>query len=149
VTSRVRVKINYSKNMQNELKELIEIAQFDYVNFLINTRNFPTPETVKNTGFKLIEPKAPLTSEEALQLIESEGCRPANLYELIEWRRIHGNKLDKETWVLAFGQLFDTKGKSGKRVPFISFDKLGIFTLSMGFYNSNLGGTEYLLGIEK
>lgn len=130
-----------------DIKQQIEAANFDYANGVITAANFPEPqEPVDISGFQLLETKAGMSADDALAAIAKSKMRAANVYELVEWKKQHGEDVPPGSWVVAFGQTWQNGEKGRRRMPFVVYDEAGFFTLSLGFYDSELRGhAEYLL----
>jgi hypothetical protein len=72
-----------------------------------------------------------MTSQECLDLIKSKGCRPANIWELLEYVNTH--KLEKDSYLIAFGsQWVDSDGFH--RVPYVRRSSDGGFGFDLGFF---------------
>lgn len=113
------------------LKRYIKDGKFYYVNSNITEENFPKPKSIRTENWKIIRMRKPVTSQEALDEIKKQGCTPANVYELLEWRETHGDELKDNEWALAFGSEY-TGGGGYHRVPLV--------------YRSSDGGWGFHLG---
>lgn len=134
-----------AKATETEITERVGDAGFDYINANITPQNFPTQAKVDTTGFTLFPTEAGMTMDEAALALEKQGLRPANIHELVEWRRLHGEDLTKPTHIIALGQKFRFAPKGKFRYPFVSFEEAGFFTLSLGFWDSTLRGSDEFL----
>ena len=106
-----------------------------YRNSNLTEANFPVPKVIQKEGWKLIKMKKSFSSQEALDEIKKQGCRPANLYELVEWAK---DNQEKSKWVLALGQTL-TDGGGDRRVPCVGRDSDGHF----GFFLGRFGDVWY------
>ena len=119
-------KINY------DLQKLISRVPYYYVNSNITTKNFPVPKKIETENWKLIRMDKFFTSQEALDKIKSENCRPANAYELALWVEKHREKeMPKGKWssVIAFGQLWFSGDYH--KVPDVYRDSAGDFKFDL------------------
>lgn len=99
------------------LSQLIKKVKFFYVNSDITDANFP-PQSIQETGWKIIRFDHFFSSEEALAEIKKQGCRPANIYELAYLQDEYGLKLEDYEWLLALGSSWkDVDGDHG--VPYV------------------------------
>lgn len=87
-----------------KLKQLVKEGKYNYINPLITEGNFPIPDKIQTENWKIIYMNKLFSSQEALDKMKAEGCRPANIYELATWKINHGEELKKGRWLLAFGQ---------------------------------------------
>ncbi len=121
-----------TKQKYNLEKIIKEYKNVYYQNSDITSKNFPLPEKVETENWKLIKMDKSFSSEEALDKIKSEGCRPANIYELLLWSK---NNQEKSQWVTGFGSSFiDSDGYHG--VP-------RVYRYSDGGWKFDLGHFEY------
>lgn len=74
------------------LAEIITDLKFDYVNSNIIVENFPKQEV--RGKYKVLHFDKYLKTKEIDKLIEKENCKPANLYELLEYAKNDWNKKD-------------------------------------------------------
>ena len=118
--------------MTMTLKEQIEAAGFEYVNGLINERNFPARQA--REGAMHIQVPNDMTLRQAKAWAEGEGFEMASVYELIGYPRTQGH-------VYALADVVET---DQARVPLTSLEN-GVLSLSMGFYDGALSGDDYLL----
>lgn len=94
--------------------------EFFYVNSNINEKNFPWPKEVSTEGYKVIPMNKSYSSQEALDSIKAEGCRPATIHELIVVANEHPELFPDGKWssLVAFGTEFiDSDGDH--RVPLV------------------------------
>jgi hypothetical protein len=115
-----------------------------HVNPDIKTENFPVPETIETENWKCIKMDKPFTSDEAVERIAKEGCRPANIYELAMWKQIHGDVLKKFEFCVAFGQIFTNKN-GYRRVPCILRNASDDFRFSLAYASRDWSEFSYLL----
>lgn len=124
------------------LKDLLK--DYYYVNPNINENNFPLPEKIETENWKIIRPGKSFNSEEALEMIKKEGCRPANIYELALFKRNHPEEFKPYEWMLAFGQIWqDSSGYRG--VPYVSADSDDDFDFGLGYFGIDWYGGHVLL----
>jgi hypothetical protein len=128
-----------------EISERVGDAGFDYINANITAANFPKQAKVDTTGFSLIPTEAGMTMDQAAASLAKKGLRPANIHELVEWRRLYGEDLERSTYIIAIGQKFRFSPKGKYRYPFVSYDQTGYFTLSLGFWDSETRGSDEFL----
>ena len=96
----------------------------------ITSENFPKPEKVETENWKLIKMGRSFSSQEALDKIKSEGCRPANIYELLLWAK---DNQEKSQWVIGFGS--EWKDSDGRhRVPYVDAYGGGDFHFLIGYF---------------
>ena len=119
--------------MKQTLKQLIKKCDFSYINEDIIEKNFPKPKVIQKDNWKLIRFAKGFTSQEALDEIKKQGCRPANCWELIEWASKNRKELKKNEWCLAFGQLWEDSG-GDRRVPGVDRFSGGGFGLYLGHF---------------
>ena len=112
-----------------------------YRNSDLTEANFPVPKVIQKEGWKLIKMKKSFSSQEALDEIKKRGCRPANLYELLEWAK---DNQEESQWVLAFGQTL-TDGVGHHRVPFVYRGSVGYFEFRLGHFEYDWRGGRCLL----
>jgi len=133
--------------MKTTLEKLINKKDYSYINSEITDKNFPVPEKIQTEGWKIIRMNKSFSSKEALDKIKSEGCRPANVYELITWANEHKEAempLGKWSAVLAFGsECEDADGCH--RVPDVYRDSGGDFEFDLGYFESDWYGDDCLL----
>lgn len=97
------------------LSQLIEAKKFDWINDNITEGRFPVVAVPTDTEYKLFQFDHYISSKDAIQKIESEGWRPANISELLayDW--------DGKDMVVALGSVAKVAG--ARRVPCL--DKFG------------------------
>jgi len=139
--------IYYINNMKNTtLRHLIEECKFNYVNKNITEDNFPRPDKIQTENWILIRIDHLFNSQEALDKIKKQGCRPANCWELVEWASEHKYQLKEYEYCLAFGQLWiDSDGCH--RVPFVYRGSVGVFGLCLGDFGSGWDDDYCILGV--
>ncbi len=127
---------------KNKLEDIIKKKSWYYVNDNLTTKNFPIPETIQTENWKIITmPKSSFISQEALDEIKSQGCRPANVYELATFDR---EQIPKGKYLLALGQLWqDPDGYH--RVPSVFAGSDGDFRFVLGDFVSDWGSDDVLL----
>lgn len=91
------------------LKQLIQDLKFNYVNSNITKENFPT-KPIRGADFKLFNFGKLVSSKEVIEMIEREGYKVANIYELLTWAKEWNGK----DLVVALGQ----KSRDGD-VPYL------------------------------
>jgi hypothetical protein len=111
-------------------KELL--TGYYYVNSYITEENYPMQEKIDLTGAKVIRIGKFFSSQEALDRIKAEGCRPATIWELAAWKQENDKELKgKGEWYLAFGSTdFVADGCHG--VPYVDADSVGDFGFGLG-----------------
>lgn len=128
-----------------KLEQIIKKSEWYYVNSELTSENFPKPDLIETTGAKIIKMGKPFSSQEALDEIKRQGCRPANVWELAEWANEHREEMDKETWIVALGQIWkDSDGDHG--VPFVYRHSDGDFRFNLGYFEGPWDGGGCLLG---
>lgn len=80
------------------LQDLIDKLTLDYVNPDITETNFP-PQPISN-ACELFTIRNLMTTQEIKKVMDANGLRPANIYELVTWAEKNWNKND---WIVAFG----------------------------------------------
>lgn len=128
-----------------KLEQIIKKSKWYYVNSDLTSENFPNPDLIETTGAKIIKMDKPFSSQEALDEIKRQGCRPANAWELAKWANEHREEMDKETWILAFGQTW-TDSDGYHRVPIVNRDSVGDFKFYLGCFEIPWYGGGCLLG---
>jgi hypothetical protein len=118
-----------------KLKNLIDKHTWYYKNENITEKNFPVPKKIETENWKIIRFDKSFTSKEALDRIKSEGCRPANVYELLTFKKNHPEIWPDNTWtsVIAFGQTWKDSDRN-HRVPHVLRDSDGDFEFSLGYF---------------
>lgn len=128
-----------------KLEQIIKKSEGYYVNSDLTSENFPKPDIIETTGAKIIKMEKSFSSQEALDEIKRQGCRPANAWELAKWANEHGEEMDKETWIVALGQIWkDSDGDHG--VPFVYRHSDGDFRFNLGYFEGPWDGGGCLLG---
>lgn len=129
---------------KQKIEDIIKRTEYYYVNSGLNSENFPIPDDIETENWKLIEMEKSFSSQEALDRIKSEGCRPANVYELALWSEKHRDEIQKGRYVLAFGQLWrDSDGYL--RIPCVSARSSGDFYFSLGHFEYDWSQDDILL----
>lgn len=102
--------------MKTKLENIIKKSKWTYVNKNLTAENFPIPEKIETENWKIITMKGYFSSQEALDEIKLQGCRPANAYELVLWLQKHPKEVLKGKGYTALGQMWqDSNGYH--RVP--------------------------------
>lgn len=121
--------------------------EFFYVNSNINEKNFPWPKEVSTEGYKVITMNKAYSSQEALDRIKAEGCRPATIHELIVVVTEHPEIFPDTGWsslLVAFGTVFiDSDGNH--RVPFVRRFSDGDRGFDLDFFEDGWGSGFCLL----
>lgn len=104
-----------------------------YKNSDLTEENFPTPKVTQTKNWKIIKMTKSFSSQEALDEIKKQGCRPANLYELLEWAK---DNQEKNQWVIALGQIW-TDAVGNHMVPYVYRDSDGDFGFSLGIFEDD------------
>lgn len=120
---------------KQKLKDILAKKSWYYVNSDITEENFPVPEKIETEGYKIIRMDKSFTSQEVLERIKKEGCRPANIYELAIFANEHPEEFAKEkyTWMIAFGSDYvDSDGCH--RVPLVYARDDGDFGFRLGIF---------------
>jgi len=128
--------------MNTTLEKLINKKDFCYVNGDLTIANFPAPEKIQTEGWKIIKLNKGVPSEEALAEIKAQGCRPANVYELVTWVNSHKEEIEKGTWLVALGQ---TAKIDYHRVPHVYRYSGGDFRFDLGYFGNDWHDDYYLL----
>src|SRR5579872_5085317 len=115
-----------------DLQKLIKKQKWYYVNENLTTKNFPMPDVIETKDWKLITLDRTYTSQQCLDKIKAEGCRPANVYELALWANAHREEVPKGKWYVALGQLWCFDGYH--RVPYVNAYSVGAFGFYLGFF---------------
>lgn len=130
------------------IEKLIDKEDFYYVSVDITTANFPVPKKIETKGWKLIKMDKSFTSQEALDEIRKQACRPANIYELALWQKEHREKeMLKGKWmtVLAFAEPRPLIGGGYRRVPYVDAVSGGGFGFDLGNFVHGWSGDFCLL----
>lgn len=121
------------------LEQLIKKSDYYYVNSNLTSKNFPKPDIIETTGAKIIKMSKSVSSQEILNEIKRQGCRPANAWELAEWASKHRKEMDKGTYMVAFGQMcLDSDGDHG--VPGVNAYSDGGFGFDLGYFEFDWSG---------
>lgn len=129
---------------KEKLENIIKKSDYYYyVNSDLNSANFPIPDKMETEGWKIITIDKFFSSQEALDKIKAEGCRPANVYELALWLESHRDEMKKGTLILALGQLWYDDGD--RRVPYVGAYSGGVFEFGLGYFGSDWSGDDCLL----
>lgn len=120
---------------KEKLENIIKKSDYYYVNSDLNSANFPIPDKMETEGWKIITIDKFFSSQEALDKIKAEGCRPANVYELALWLESHREEMKKGTWLLALGQLWYDGGDH--RVPCVYARSDGDFEFDLGLFEGD------------
>ena len=118
-----------------DLRKIIDKSNWWYVNDSLTTEHFPIPEKVETENWKLITMSKSFSSQEAIDEIKRQGCRPANAYELALWANTHREKemlKGERSVVIAFGQTYSVLGDH--RVPSVSRGSGGDFSFSLDYW---------------
>ncbi len=122
-----------------KLEDIISKSSWYYTNNDLTTEHFPIPDKIETDAYKLIKMRTSFSSQEALDKIKRQGCRPANAYELALWANEHRETdMPKGTWssVIAFGQIW--KDSDGfHRVPFVDAHSDGDFGFGLGRFEGD------------
>lgn len=133
-----------TKVKKEKIENIIKRSSWYYINSDLTAENFPIPEKIETEGWKLIRMDKSFSSQEALDKIKADGCRPANAYELALWSEKHREEIPKEHWCLAFGQLWqDAIGYH--RVPRVDAYSDGDFKFGLGYFGRPWGPVSCLL----
>lgn len=118
-----------------KIKDLLK--NYSYVNSDIKKANFPLPDKIQTEGARVIDMgKSSFFSQEALDRIKAEGCRPATIWELAQWKIDHEDEIKGNgLYYLAFGST-DLVADGYHGVPFV-------FAYSRGDFGFGLGDFEY------
>lgn len=133
-----------NKTKHNTFKDLTK--DFYYVNSDIIEKNFPWPKTVSTENYKIINMGKSYSSQEALVRMQTEGCRPATIHELILVATEHPDLFLDGKWssLVTFGTDFiDSVG--GHRVPYVYRYSDGGRKFDLGFFGRDWGGGYCLL----
>lgn len=130
-----------------KIKTFKELTKdFYYVNQNINDNQFPWPKDVDITGYKVIKMEKSFSSQEAMERIQEEGCRPATIQELILVVHAHPELFPdgQRTSLIAFGtEYLDSDGH--RRVPLVRRFSGGDREFDLGFFELGWGGDYCLL----
>ncbi len=135
------------KTTKHNLEKLIKDQKCYYVNSDITTAHFPVPKKVETENWKIIHMDKSFTSQEALDRIKAKGCRPANIYELLLWKKDHYEKeMPKGVWsaVIAFGSQWKDAG-GNHRVPRVYRLSDGVWQFYLGYFESDWDAVNCLL----
>ncbi len=129
--------------MKTKTKNLLK--GYYYLNSDINEENFPIPKKIETEKWKLIEMGKTSTSEEALAEIKHQGYRPANCWELAQWKIDHEAEIKgKFKWYVALGQTWTDAG-GRHRVPSVDAYSDGDFYFNLGHFEGVwVGGNAFL-----
>lgn len=92
------------------LKKGIMAGRYDYVNRNVTEGNFPSGRTEKGkrkkkVAFSFFHPDKEVESDEALEQIERDGCRPATLKELLSFGQAKP-ELQRQFPIIALGSIW-------------------------------------------
>lgn len=122
--------------MKTTLKKLLAQKDWIYVNPNITDKNFPLPGKIETENWKIITmPKSCFTSQEALDEIKRQSCRPANCWEFITWANTYRDEIPKGKWYVALGQLW--YGVGYHRVPYVHASSDGVFEFCLGRFEDD------------
>lgn len=113
---------------------------YSYVNPDVTEANFPIPKEVSIEGHRIISMEKPFSSEEAMERMKSEGCRPATIWELSLLRQEHPELWPMGQWssFVAFGSAW--KGADGHlRVPDVGAFAGGDFEFCLDVWGGDWG----------
>lgn len=121
--------------IKSKLQKLIDKTKnWYYVNSYITEDNFPVPKKIETKNPQLIELEKKMTSKKCLDLIKQKGLRPANIYELLEYKNNH--ELEKGKYYVAFGSDWtDSVGRH--RVPRLLAHWDGGFGFGLGYFEGD------------
>lgn len=119
------------KTKVQSLEEIIKQKEWYYVNSNLTTAHFPLT-TTETKNPKIITMSKYFSSQECLDEIKRQGCRPAMAWELANWAVSHRDEMKKGTSMLAFGQLWVDGGDHG--VPCVSALSGGGFKFGLGCF---------------
>lgn len=119
------MKTKQKYNLENLIKAFSHIY---YQNSDLTTKNFPMPDVIETKGVRIIKMDKYFSSQEALDRIKAEGCRPANIYELLIWAK---DNQEKGQWIIAFGSEWKDAG-GDHRVPCVDAGSGGDFGFNLG-----------------
>lgn len=119
----------FKTNMLETLFKKYE-GKIYYRNPDITEENFPLPAKIQKENWKLIKINRTMTTQEVLAEIKRQGCRPGNLYELLEWAK---DNQEKGTYVVALGQIYKDSG-GFRRVPHVHAYSDGDFEFNLGYF---------------
>lgn len=133
-----------NKTKHNTFKDLTK--DFYYVDSDITEKNFPWPKTVSTENYKIINMGKSYSSQEALVRMQTEGCRPATIHELIVVSHENPELFPDGKWssLVAFDTDFiDSDGRH--RVPYVDRSSDGDRGFSLGVFEDDWGGVDCLL----
>jgi len=120
--------------MKKSLKQLLNKKKWYHIYKNITEANFPRPKKIETKNPQIIKLEKTMTSQECLDLIKSKGCRPANIWELLEYVNTH--ELEKDSCLIAFGsQWVDSDGYY--RVPDVRRFSDGDFRFDLGNFEND------------
>lgn len=118
------------KTTKPNIKNLLK--GYYYVNSHITEKNYSLPDKIDLTGVKVIRMGKSFSSQEALDKMKAEGCRPATIWELAAFKQENEAELKgKSEWYLAFGSS-DFVADGYRRVPCVDAHSGGDFRFSLG-----------------
>lgn len=129
------------------LQQIIQQKKWYFVNENLNDTNFPKPEKIQKEGHKIIKMGNSFSSEEALERIKQEGCRPANAWELAEFAVNHEDEMEQGKVYLAFGQTYRDSG-GDHRMPRVYRYSGGDWEFSLGRFGLDWDVAHCLLAFE-
>lgn len=135
--------IEMKKEIQQKLKSLIQQGNFSYVDPHITAKNFPPPDKIQTKNWRIIRMGKTFSSEEALAYLKVQGCRPANLYELLALKNECVKELKPYERLLTFGRAPKISGSH--RVPCVCADSGGDFGLDLAYFELGWSGADCLL----
>jgi hypothetical protein len=122
--------------MKKSLKQLLNKKKWYYINENITEANFPRPKKIETQNPQIIKLEKTMTSQECLDLIKSKGCRPANIWELLEYVNTH--ELEKNKYLIAFGSQW-VDSVCNHRVPYVDRFSDGDFRFILGSFAHDWG----------
>lgn len=128
----------------NTFKQLTK--GYYYVNSDITEANFPWPKKVTTEGYKIINMGKSYSSQEALDRMKADGCRPATIHELITIAHEHPELFPEGKWssLVAFGTDFtDSDGRH--RVPRVRRLSDGDWEFFLGVFEYDWDGDDCLI----
>ncbi len=120
---------------KGDFDKLVKKTKWYWLNDNLTEKNFPIT-TTQTENWKVIRMEKSFTSQEALDRIKAEGCRPATAFELLLFKENHSEEFKPWKWMLAFGQTW-TDAVGRRRVPGVRARGDGGFGFDLGYFEGD------------
>ena len=145
-TDDVKLTVDYTKTVEQAIAD----GNYDWKNSDVTAKNFPiSPEMIGkkvDISGRLFHFDRNINSKEAIKEMDSDGCRPAILMELLALGATHP-ELQRQFPVVALGSVWrDSDGN--RRVPVLDVGDSGR-QLDLGYFDSGWSASYRFLGVRK